>query len=153
MNSQITVYTLTSIFVRNLIINMAAAIDWCSHTTHDWIWLVSCFWFNGPLRQYFSLSRTVSQRGRKKRKHRRKKKCPNNPDPHLMQAQYAPVLLLSKVVGHTGTESLPGTIAPPDHPLRTGLWRLSLSQSLCLSVSLSLFKFTLVSRKFSKTTL
>ena len=25
-------------------------------------WLVGCFWFNGPLRQYFSLYRTVSQR-------------------------------------------------------------------------------------------
>ena len=30
-------------------------------------WLVSCFWFNGPLRQYFSLYRAVSQRGRKRR--------------------------------------------------------------------------------------
>ena len=46
---------------------MVAAIDWCSHTTHDWIWLVSCFGFNGPLRQYFSLYRAVSQRVRKKR--------------------------------------------------------------------------------------
>ena len=26
------------------------------------IWLVGCFGFNGPLRQYFSLYRTVSQR-------------------------------------------------------------------------------------------
>ena len=25
-------------------------------------WLVGCFWFNGPLRQYFSLYRAVSQR-------------------------------------------------------------------------------------------
>ena len=25
-------------------------------------WLVGCFGFNGPLRQYFSLYRTVSQR-------------------------------------------------------------------------------------------
>ena len=66
--------------------------------------------------------------------------------------------------------SLPGTIAPPDHPLRTGLRRLSLPLShsvclpiclsVCLSLSLSLsvknnklFGFTLVSRKFSKTTL
>ena len=28
---------------------MVAAIDWCSHTTHDWISLVSCFGFHGPL--------------------------------------------------------------------------------------------------------
>ena len=27
-----------------------AAIDWRSHTTHDWIWFVSFFGFNGPLR-------------------------------------------------------------------------------------------------------
>ena len=25
-------------------------------------WLVGCFWFNGPLRQYFSLYRAVYQR-------------------------------------------------------------------------------------------
>ena len=30
-------------------------------------WLVGCCRFNGPLRQYFSLYRAVSQRGRKKR--------------------------------------------------------------------------------------
>ena len=52
---------------KTLRVNMVAAIDWCSHTTHDWIWLVSCFGFNGPLWQYFSLYRAVSQRVRKKR--------------------------------------------------------------------------------------
>ena len=36
--------------------------------------------FNGPLRQYFSLHRTVSQRRqREKRKDRREKKYPKNP--------------------------------------------------------------------------
>ena len=69
---------------------MVAAIDWCSHTTHDWIWLVSCFGFNGPLRQYFSLYRAVSQRVRKKReKIDERKKNPNNPHPHLLQVQQA----------------------------------------------------------------
>ena len=29
---------------------------------YEWIWLVGCFGFNGPLRQYFSLYRAVSQR-------------------------------------------------------------------------------------------
>ena len=54
---------------------MVAAIDWCSHTTHDWIWLASCFGFNGPLRQYFRLNRTVSRkREQEKTKDRRKKK-------------------------------------------------------------------------------
>ena len=57
-------------------------------TTHDWIWLVSCFRCNGPLRQYFSLYRAVSQRVRKKReKIDERKKCPNNPHPHLLQVQ------------------------------------------------------------------
>ena len=32
------------------------------------IWLVGCFGLNGPLRQYFSLYRTVSQRQGKKRR-------------------------------------------------------------------------------------
>ena len=68
----------------------------------------------------------------------------------------------SKSVRRPGTESLPATIAPPDHPLRTGLRRLSLSLNLSVCLSLSfplsvknnkLFGYTLVSRKFSKTTL
>ena len=67
MSSQITFYTSTRNFVQNFRVNMVAAIDLCSHTTHDWIWLVSCLGFNGPLRQYFSLYRAVSQRVRKKR--------------------------------------------------------------------------------------
>ena len=31
-------------------------------TAGPYLWLVGCFWFNGPLRQYFSLYRAVSQR-------------------------------------------------------------------------------------------
>ena len=61
---------------------MVAAIDWCSHTTHDWICLVSSFGFNGPLRQYFSLYRAVSQRVRKKReKIDERKKMSKQPSP------------------------------------------------------------------------
>ena len=67
---------------------MVAAIDWCSHTTHNWIWLVSYFGFNGPLRQYFNLFRAVSQRGRKKRKQiDERKNIQTSPQPHLLQAQ------------------------------------------------------------------
>ena len=40
---------------------MVAAIDLCSHTTHDWILWVGCFGFNGPLRQYLSLYRASSE--------------------------------------------------------------------------------------------
>ena len=52
------------------------------------IWLVGCFGFNGPLRQYFSLYRAISQReGERGEKRIDEKKCPNNPHPHLLQAQ------------------------------------------------------------------
>ena len=40
MSSQITFYTSTRIFVQNFRVNMVAAIDLCSHTTLDWIWLI-----------------------------------------------------------------------------------------------------------------
>ena len=51
-------------------------------------WLVGCFGFNGPLRQYFSLYRAVSQKeGERKRKNRWEQKSPNNPHPHLLQPQ------------------------------------------------------------------
>ena len=57
-------------------------------------WLVGCFRLNGPLRQYFSLYRAVSQRqGERKRNDRREKKCPNNPHPHRLQAQKTLALL------------------------------------------------------------
>ena len=92
--------------------NMVTAIDWSSHTTHDWIWLISYFGFNDPLRQYFSLYRAVSQRGRKKRKKIDERKCSNNPLPHLLQAQYSLALLFSKLVGRRSTENLPSTITP-----------------------------------------
>ena len=82
MSSQITFYTSTRIFVQNFRLKMVAAIDWCSHTTHDWIWLVSCFGFNGLLRQYYSLYRAVSQRVRKKReKIDERKKISKQPPP------------------------------------------------------------------------
>ena len=65
------------------------------------IWLV-VLGFNGTLRQYFSLYRDVSQRGRKKKKTR--VKLSKQPHPHLLQAQQALALLLSKLVGRPGTE-------------------------------------------------
>ena len=75
-------------------------------------WLNGCFGLNGPLRQYFSLYRAVSQRevekGEKMSKH----------PPHRLQEQWALALLLSELVGRPGKGSLPSTIAPPDHPLQ-----------------------------------
>ena len=52
--------------------------------------LVGCSGFNGPLRQYFSLYLQYfsPERGRKKREViDERKKRPNNPYPHLLQAQ------------------------------------------------------------------
>ena len=47
------------------------------------------------------------------------KKCPNNPLPHLLQAQKALALLRSKLVGRPSTGSFPSTIASPDHPRKS----------------------------------
>ena len=137
MNSQINVYTTTSIFVRNLRVNIVAAIDCCSHTTHDWIWLASCFEFNGPLRQYFRLNRTVYQRGRKKRQKIDERKNVQTTPTHTLCKRNTPLPYFYP--NKWDAPALKVYPAPPDHPLRTGLRRLSLSLNLsvCLSVSLS----------------
>ena len=107
MSSQITFYTSTRIFVQNFRLNMVTAIDWCSHTTHNWISLVICFGLNGPLRQYFSLYRAVSQRVRKKReKIDERKKFPNNPHPHLLQVQQ--ILALCEIISSLDSLLCPG---------------------------------------------
>ena len=54
------------------------------------------FWvFNGPLRQYYTLYRAVSER-----------------EGEIVEEK----LLSAKLEGRPGTGSLPSTIAPPDHP-------------------------------------
>ena len=51
-------------------------------------WLVGCFELNGPLRQYFSLYRAISQReGERGEMIDERKKCPNNPHPHSLVAK------------------------------------------------------------------
>ena len=50
-------------------------------------WLVGCFGFNGPLRQYFSLYRAVSQREGERRERIDESKNAKPPHPHLLQAQ------------------------------------------------------------------
>ena len=72
-------------------------------------WLVG-FGSDDPLRQYFSLYRPVSQRGRMKRVmiHGRQQKRPENTHPHLRQTHVAlPYYYLNG--------SCPSTITPPDH--------------------------------------
>ena len=57
------------------------------HSLSISFWLVG-MWFQGPLRQYFSLYRAVSQReGERERYDRQEKNFRNKPDPHLMKAQ------------------------------------------------------------------
>ena len=82
------------------------------------VWLVGWLWFNGPLRQYFSLYRAVCQRGRKKREMMARDKMSKQPPPaHTASAVGPCPPPLSKFVGRPGTGSLPSTFAPPDHTL------------------------------------
>ena len=65
-----------------------------------------------------SMSSCLPERGGKEKEMiGKRKKSPNNPHPHLLQAQNVLVLLLSKLVGRPGTERYP--TPPPDlnHPL------------------------------------
>ena len=72
-------------------------------------WLVGCFGFNGPLRQYFSLYRAVP-----KREGERGEKGQPPSAPTASAAGPYPTII--QIVGRPGTGSLPSTIAPPDHP-------------------------------------
>ena len=80
-------------------------------------WLVGCFGFNGPLRQYFSLYRAVPQReGERKREKTDERKNVQTTPTRTYCKHNRPLPYTSKVVGRPGTESLPSTFAPPDHP-------------------------------------
>ena len=148
MSSQITNYTSTRILSETRV-NIIVAIDWCSHTTNDGIWLVSCFGFNGPLGKYFSLYWAVSQRGRKKREMIDERKMSKQPPP----------VPTTSVIGHCPTfiQVRRKVYPAPSHHLTTPS-RLDFGDSLSLSLSLSLcknnkqFGFILVSRRFRKAT-
>ena len=76
-------------------------------------WLVGCFGFNGPLRQYFSLCRAVSQReGERVDESKNVQTTP--PAPNASAVGPCPTVI--QIVGRPGTGSLPRTIAPPYHP-------------------------------------
>ena len=93
MSSQITVCTSTRIFVRNCRVNMVAAV-WSGVL----IPLTTRFgWLFVPLRQYFRLYRTVSQKGRKKRKKIDERKNVQTTFTRTFCKRYRPFfLLLSK---------------------------------------------------------
>ena len=79
-------------------------------------WLVGCFWFNGPLRQYFSLYRVVSRRERKRRERIDESKNVQTPPPAPTASAVGPCPTVIQIVGRPGTGCLPSPIAPPDHP-------------------------------------
>ena len=80
-------------------------------------WLVGCFGFNGPLRQYFSLYRAVSQREGEigEEKIEESKNVQTTPTRTYCKRS-RPLPTIIKIVGRPGPGSLPRTIAPPDHP-------------------------------------
>ena len=66
---------------------MLAVIDWFSHTTHGWIWLVSCVGLTPFETVFQSISGRLPKREKGKKKDTREKNYPNNPHPYLLQAQ------------------------------------------------------------------
>ena len=81
-------------------------------------WLVGCFRFSCPLRQYFSLYRAVSQReGERGEKGQRRVKMSKQPPPAPTASAIGPCPTIIQIVGRPGTGSSPRTIAPPDTPM------------------------------------
>ena len=81
-------------------------------------WLVvGCFGFNGPLRQYFSLYRAVSQReGERGEKGWLRVKMSKQTPPAPTASAVGPCPTVIQIVGCPDTGSLPSTIAPPNRP-------------------------------------
>ena len=79
-------------------------------------WLVGCIGFNGPLRQYFSLYRAVSQREGERGERIDESKNVQTTPPAPTASAVGPCPPVIQIVGRPGTGSLPSTIAPPDHP-------------------------------------
>ena len=75
--------------------------------------LVGCIGFNGPLRQYFSLYRALSQKREIKEE---RKNVQTTPALTYCKRSRPLPCKLSKSVGSTGTGSLPSTIAPAARP-------------------------------------
>ena len=101
------------------------------------IWLVGCFGFNGPSRQYFSLYRAVSQReGERGEKGQMRVKMSKQPPPVPTASAVGSCPTVIQIVGRPGTGRLPSTIAPPDHPCppRKSVVRLTVRPDMTLDV-------------------
>ena len=86
-------------------------------------WLVGCFWFNGPLRHYFSLYRAVSQKeGERGEKGQRRVKMSKLSPPAPTASAIGPFPTIIKIVGRPGTRSFTQhhrTTRPPPPNLLT----------------------------------
>ena len=91
-------------------------------------WLVGCFGFNGPLRQYFSLYRAVSQREGEGRERIDESKNVQTTPTRTYCKRNRPLPYCNPNCRTPGTGSLPSTIAPPDHPPK-GEWSLKENNS------------------------
>ena len=81
-------------------------------------WLVVCFGFNSPLRQFLSISSRLPKRGRKRRERiKESKNDQTTPTRTTYCERSRPLPYCIQIVGCPGTGSLPSTTAPPDHPL------------------------------------
>ena len=78
--------------------------------------MTDCFGFNGPLRQYFSLYRTASQRGRKKRRKTDKGKHVKTTPPAHTASAIGPCPTINEISRMHATE-LYVYSAPSHHPI------------------------------------
>ena len=76
-------------------------------------WLVGCFGFYGPLRQYFSLYRAVSQREGERRERIDESKNVQTTTPAPTASAIGPCPTVIKIVGRPALEVYP---APSHHP-------------------------------------
>ena len=89
------------------------------------------FGLNGPLRQYFSLYRAVSQReGERGEKGQMRVKMSKQLPPAPTASAVGPCPTVIHIVGRPGTGSLPSTIAPPDHP-KSNIYLLTKTKRTC----------------------
>ena len=81
-------------------------------------WLVGCFGFNGPLRQYFSLYRAVSQRAgeRKGKRQTREKNIHTTPTITSGVGPCPAIYRSSRTPRHWKFTQHHRTTRPPDHP-------------------------------------
>ena len=80
-------------------------------------WLVGCFGFNGPLRQYFSLYQAVSQREGERRERIDESKNVQTTPIRTYCKRNRPLPYCNQNCRTPRTGSLPSAIAPPEHPV------------------------------------